>query len=258
MGAVELPGARVLVTGAASGAGAQIARAFHAAGAIVHVCDIDRDAVTRWRRDEPDIAASTVDAADAVAVDALFDALERDGGIDVLINNVGIAGPTAAAEAIALADWDRTMAVNIGAHFLCCRRAIPGMKARGGGAIVNVSSTSARTGLPLRLPYVVSKAAVLSLTTNLARELGPAGIRVNAILPGGIRGPRLERVIAAKSAALGVAPDVYERDLVGYISMRTLVEPSDIAAMAVFLASPAARFVTGQLIGVCGNVEYEA
>ncbi|MBL8700517.1 MAG: SDR family oxidoreductase [Alphaproteobacteria bacterium] len=258
MNPANLAGARVLVTGAAGGAGAQIARAFHAAGSVVHVCDIDAQAVARWRQDQPDIAASVADVADRLAVDRLFDGLEAAGGLDVLVNNVGIAGPTAAAEHVALEDWDRTMAVNLGAHFLCCRRAIPTMKARGGGAIVNISSTSARTGLPLRLPYVVSKAAVLSLTTNLARELGPAGIRVNAILPGGIRGPRLEKVIANKAEALGVTPAAYERDLVGFISMRTLVEPADIAAMAVFLASPAARFVSGQLIGVCGNVEYEA
>lgn len=255
----SLDGARVLVTGAASGAGAEIARQFLAAGARVAVCDIDRRAVAEMAAAHPAIQGHVCDVGDDAAIDRLFAALVAQlGGLDILVNNVGIAGPTARAEDIATEDWERTLRVNVGSHFLCCRRAIPLMKQAGGGAIINISSTSARTGLPLRLPYVVSKAAVLSLTTNLARELGPAGIRVNAILPGGIRGQRLRNVIDAKAAALGVTSAQYESELVQFISLRTLVEPADIAAMAVFLASPAARFVTGQLIGVCGNVEHEA
>ncbi len=259
MTAAALEGKRVLVTGAASGAGAEIARQFDAAGARVAICDIDPQAVATMASSSPGILGEICDIGDDAAVDRLFTTVvARFGGLDVLVNNVGIAGPTARAEDITTAEWERTLRVNVGSHFFCCRRAIPLMKQAGGGAIVNISSTSARTGLPLRLPYVVSKAAVLSLTSNLARELGPVGIRVNAILPGGIRGPRLERVIGAKAAALGIPPAQYESELVQFISLRSLVEPTDIAAMAVFLASPAARFVTGQLIGVCGNVEYEA
>ena len=123
--------------------------------------------------------------------------------------------------------------------------------------IVNISSGSAKVGLPLRLPYVVSKGAVLSLTLNLARELGPHGIRVNAVLPGAIRGERINRVIAAKAQALGVSPADYEKDLLRYVSLRTMVDPEDIAAMILFLASPAGRRISGQVIGVDGNFEYE-
>ncbi len=259
MTVAALERARVLVTGAASGAGAEIARQFLAAGARVAICDIDPQAVARMSGSTPAILGQVCDAGDDAAVDRLFVSLvEHLGGLDVLVNNVGVAGPTAKAEDIAIDDWERTLRVNVSGHFYCCRRAIPLMKQAGGGAIINISSTSARTGLPLRLPYVVSKAAVLSLTSNLARELGPSGIRVNAILPGGIRGQRLQDVIGAKAAALGVTPAEYESELVRFISLRTLVEPADIAAIAVFLASPGARFVTGQMIGVCGNVEYEA
>jgi len=255
----ELEGARVMVTGAAAGAGAEIARQFLGAGARVAVCDIDAQAVTTMSAATPAILGQVCDVGDDAAVDRLFVWLvARFGGLDVLVNNVGIAGPTAKAEDVTADDWEHTLRVNVGSHFYCCRRAIPLMKQAGGGAIINISSTSARTGLPLRLPYLVSKAAVLSLTSNLARELGPSGIRVNAILPGGMRGERLQKVIGAKAAALGVTPAEYESELVRFISLRTLVEPTDIAAMAVFLASPAARFVTGQQIGVCGNVEYEA
>ena len=257
--AIDLGGIRALVTAGAGGAGLEIARFLGACGARVHVCDVDADAVAKLASTLPEATASVADVADPVEVDRVFDdARDALGGLDALVNNVGIAGPTARAEDVAIADWQRTMAVNVGGHFLCARRAIPLLKAAGGGSIVNVSSMSARTGLPLRLPYVVSKAAVLALTTNLARELGPDGIRVNAILPGAIRGARLQRVIDAKAAALGVDPSAYERDLLRYVSLRTLVEADDIAAMTAFLISPLGRVVTGQLIGVCGNVEWEA
>ena len=142
-------------------------------------------------------------------------------------------------------------------HFLFARAVIPGMKAQKSGLIVNISSGSAKVGLPLRLPYVVSKGAVLSLTMNLARELGPHGIRVNAILPGAIRGDRINRVIDAKAAALGVDRAEYEKGLLRYISMRTMVEPDDIAATIAFLASPGGARISGQMIGVDGNVEWE-
>jgi len=257
--AINLGGIRALVTAGAGGAGLAIARFLHDCGARVHVCDVDADAVARQAMAMPEVSASVADVGDPREVDRVFDdALDALGGLDALVNNVGIAGPTARAEDVAIADWERTMAVNVGGHFFCARRAIPLMKEAGGGAIVNISSMSARTGLPLRLPYVVSKAAVLALTINLARELGPDGIRVNAILPGAIRGARLQRVIDAKATALGVDPAEYERDLVRYVSLRTLVEADDIAAMVAFLVSPLARVVTGQLIGVCGNVEWEA
>jgi NAD(P)-dependent dehydrogenase (short-subunit alcohol dehydrogenase family) len=254
-----LEGSRVLVTAAGSGAGRMIAEVFADAGARVHVCDIASDHLAALRETRPEIGATKADVGDPEQVARLFDEVVAHlGGLDVLINNAGIAGPTAPPEAITPKDWNETLRVNLSGHFYCIRLAIPLIKAAGGGAIVNVSSTSARTGLPLRLPYVVSKAAVLSLTRNLARELGPFAIRVNAILPGGIRGARLERVIAAKAEALGISPAAYEEELVRHISMRTLVGPEDIAAMALFLASPAARFVSGQEIGVCGNVEYES
>jgi NAD(P)-dependent dehydrogenase (short-subunit alcohol dehydrogenase family) len=179
------------------------------------------------------------------------------GGADVLVNNVGIAGRTAPVESISTAEWNATLAANLTSHFLCVRRAVPGMKARGDGLIVNISSGSAKVGLPLRLPYVVSKGAVISMTLNLARELGPHGIRVNAILPGAIRGARIERVSRDKAQALGVSPEDYKQSLLRSVSPRTMVDPEDIAAMILFLASAAGRRISGQAIGIDGNIEYE-
>lgn len=254
-----IAGLGVLVTAGAGGAGRAIAEAFADAGANVLTCDVDSAAVQRLAAARPDIAVLEGDVADERTVERVFaEAERRSGSVDVLVNNVGIAGPTAAVEDISIEDWAQSLQVNLTSHFLCARRAVPNMKARGSGLIINISSGSAKVGLPLRLPYVVTKGAILSLTTNLARELGPYGIRVNAILPGAIRGERIQRVIASKAAALGVTTADYERDLLRYVSLRTMVDPEDIAAMIVFLASSAGRRITGQLIGVDGNIEYEA
>lgn len=249
---------RVLVNAAANGAGRVIAHSFLREGAKVLAFDVDRSGLENLKQEVPAVeifagdAASETDVASAYALmDDLF------SGLDVLVNNVGIAGPTAAVEEISLADWKQTLDVNLNGHFLFARAAASRMKRQASGLIVNISSGSARVGLPLRLPYVVSKGAVLSLTKNLARELGPFGIRVNAILPGAIRGERIERVITAKAEALGMPAEDYARSLMRYISLRTMVEPEDIAAMILFLASPGGERISGQLIGVDGNVEWE-
>jgi NAD(P)-dependent dehydrogenase (short-subunit alcohol dehydrogenase family) len=250
--------ASVVVSAGASGAGRIIAETFADRGASVLVCDIDREAVTDLAAARPDIVVEAMDAADEKCVDSLFAKAEARGRpVDVVVNNVGIAGPTLPAESIGLDDWNQSLRANLTSHFLFARRAIPGMKDRARGLIVNISSGSAKTGLPLRLPYVVSKGAVLSLTMNLARELGPHGIRVNAILPGAIRGERMQRVIDNKAAALGLRADEYERTLLRYVSLRTMVDPEDIAAMVLFLASAQGARISGQMIGVDGNIEYE-
>ncbi|MFO1090664.1 MAG: SDR family oxidoreductase [Hyphomicrobiales bacterium] len=254
-----LDGQVAVVTAGAGGAGLVIAKTLAQAGARVAVCDVDPQALAAARADGVIALAAAADVSAAREVEAFFGEVVRSlGPVDLLVNNAGIAGPTAAVEDVSETDWERTLGVNLTAQFLCAKAVIPAMKARKSGLIVNISSTSAKTGLPLRLPYVVSKAGVLSLTSNLARELGPHNIRVNAILPGAIRGARLERVIETKAAALGLTPAEYARELFRYISLRSMVEPEDIAQMIVFLASPAGARISGQHIGVDGNVEWEA
>lgn len=253
-----LSGCRALVTAGAGGCGLTISRTLADLGASVVACDIDAARVADLQAQRSDLSTFVGDVSDERIVEELFSEAERRlGGIDVLVNNVGIAGPTAGVEAISSAEWNQTIATNLTSHFLCARRAVPGMKARRNGLIVNIASGSARTGLPLRLPYVVSKVAVLGMTSNLARELGPFGIRVNAILPGAIRGERLERVIEAKARALGKSPEQYAGTLLRYVSLRCMIEPEDIAATIAFLASSAGRHISGQHIAVDGNVEYE-
>lgn len=255
----DLTGHAALVTAAAGGAGRVIARTLHGAGARVFACDVDEDGLAALAADAPGIETATCDAGDPAAIGRTCDLAARrlDAPITLLVNNVGIAGPTAAIEDVRLADWNAVLQVNLTGHFLFAQGVIPAMKRAGGGLIVNISSASAATGLPMRLPYVVSKSAVLGLTRNMARELGPDGIRVNAILPGPIRGERIERVIAEKSRALGVSEADYAASLVRYTSLRTLVEPDDIAATVAFLASRGGARITGQLIGVDGNQEWE-
>lgn len=253
-----LKGLGAVVTAGAAGAGRVIAETLADAGANVVTCDIDAAAANSLAAARQDIVSLAGDVSDEATVGRIFDeASRRVGRIDILVNNVGIAGPTAAAEDITMEDWQRSLQANLTSHFLCTRRVIPQMKQRGSGSIVNISSGSAKVGLPLRLPYVVTKGALLHFTTNLARELGPHGIRINAILPGAIRGERIQRVIAAKAAAQGRSVEECERELLQFVSLRTMVEPADIAAMILFLASPAGARVTGQLIGVDGNIEYE-
>jgi NAD(P)-dependent dehydrogenase (short-subunit alcohol dehydrogenase family) len=195
------------------------------------------------------------DADSAAAL--VREAISRLGGLDVLVNNCGIAGPRGAIEDLSVEEWDRTIRVNLSGMFYALRAVLPVFKAQRAGCIINISTTSARTGLPRRLPYVASKAGVLGLTTNVAREVGPWNIRCNAILPGIVDNPRGRRIVAQVAAEKGVTAEAMETEFLRYTSMRSWVQPGEVADLAVFLASPGARHISGQLIGVCGNVEWE-
>lgn len=249
-------GMRVLVTAGAAGIGRAFAETFAGAGARVFVCDVDRSALDAFRAARPDIGSGIADVADARQVDGMFDAaMAFLGGLDVLINNAGISGPTAPVEEIDIAGWDRTIAVDLNGMFYCTRRAVPLLKAAGGGSIINLSSVAGRLGYPLRTAYAAAKWGVVGFTKSLAIELGPANIRVNAIQPGLVEGDRIDRVISAKAKALGMTFDEYRQQLLSKVSLRRTVSPLDIANMALFLATDAGRNISGQALSVCGNVE---
>jgi len=252
------PNLRVLVTAGASGIGAAIARAFHEAGARVHVCDIDRAALDRLTGETPGITGSAADAAVERDVDLVFDDVQGAlGGLDVLVNNAGIAGPTGPIEQIDADAWQRTIAVNLNGQFLFARRAVPMMKqSRADPLLIAMGSVAGRLGYPFRTPYAASKWAIVGLVKSLAIELGPHGIRANAILPGTVEGERMRAVIAARAAATGTSVEAMRDEYLRKISLRRMVTADDVAAMALFLASPAARNVTGQAISVDGNLEY--
>jgi NAD(P)-dependent dehydrogenase (short-subunit alcohol dehydrogenase family) len=247
---------RVLVTAGAAGIGKAFVETFADAGAKVFICDIDRNALDAFRTARPEIGGGITDVSDPRQVDGLFDAAKAFlGGLDVLINNAGIAGPTAPVEDIALADWDRTIAVDLSGMFYCTRLAVPLLKEAGGGSIINMSSAAGRLGFPLRTPYAAAKWAVVGFTKSLAIELGPSNIRVNAIQPGVVEGERIERVISAKAKALGKSFDEIRDQMVSKVSLRRMVSRFDIANMALFLATDAGRNISGQALSVCGNVE---
>ena len=193
----------------------------------------------------------------APQIDVVFDDLRYSlGGLDVLVNNAGIAGPTAAVEDII----PRGLVAHIGGEhhrpvLVCSPRAVPFLKASGGGSIINVSSAAGRLGYPLRTPYAASKWAVIGFTKSLAMELGPHDIRVNALLPGIVAGDRMRRVIAARASALNLSYDEAASRYLDQISLRRMVSADDVAAMVLFLCSPAGRNISGQSLGVCGNLE---
>ncbi len=252
------PGLRVLVTAGGGGIGAAIARAFAEAGAHVHVCDIDRSALDRLATEAPAITSSVADASIEQDVDLVFDDVRGTlGGLDVLVNNVGIAGPTAGIDAIETGQWSRTMAVNLNSHFLFARRAVPLLrKSQANPSIVLMSSVAGRLGYAQRTPYAASKWGVVGMMKSLAVELGPHGVRVNAILPGIVEGERIDAVIAARAAATGASVQEMRDEFIRKTSLRRMVTATDVAAMTLFLCAPASRNVSGQAISVDANVEY--
>jgi NAD(P)-dependent dehydrogenase (short-subunit alcohol dehydrogenase family) len=183
----------------------------------------------------------------------LFEAVDTTlGGLDVLVNNAGVAGPTGGVETLSLADWERTLAVNITGQFLCARLAVPRLRRGNGPSIINLSSAAGHLGMPGRSVYSASKWAVIGFTKSLALELGADGIRVNAILPGAVDGPRIRAVIAAKAQALGTPIGDVTRAYTSQAALGRMVTPRDIANMALFAASDSARNVTGQKLVVDG------
>ena len=252
----DFSGIRVLITAGASGIGAATAKQFLDAGAKIHICDIDEAALSRFLSENPTATGSFADASNEQSVDALFETVKKElGGLDVLNNNAGIAGPTAPIQDIEFADWNRCMDVNLGAAFLCAKRAIPMLKEAGGGSIINMSSTAGLFGFPNRAPYASAKWAIIGFTKTLAMELGGDGIRANCICPGSVTGDRMDRVVAAHAASTGESEEAVREGYVECTSMKTFVSPDDIAASILFLCSQAGSKISGQAIPVDGHSE---
>src|SRR5256885_2340560 len=247
-------GMGVVVTAGGAGIGRAIAEAFVDHGARVHVCDIDEAALSSLPQK---ITRTRADVALVAEVERLFVDVGRElGGLDVLVNNAGIAGPTAKVEDIRPEDWERCIAVDLNGMFYCTRKAMPLIKAAGGGSIVNLSSAAGRHGFPQRSPYSAAKWGVVGFTKSLAVEAGPDKVRVNAILPGIVEGERIERVIAAKAKAHGVSDEVFREKFLETTSLHSTVTQQDIANMVLFLCSDAGKRITGQPIAVDADVRY--
>jgi NAD(P)-dependent dehydrogenase (short-subunit alcohol dehydrogenase family) len=247
---------RVIVTAAASGIGRAIADRLIAAGAKVAICDVSERFLAGFRKAHPKSPAFFADVASESDVDNFFKAAGKAlGGLDALVNNAGIAGPTGGVDEMDPAEWRRCIDVCLTGQFLCARRAVPMIREAGGGSIVNMSSAAGRFGYAYRTPYSAAKWGVVGFTQSLAKELGPDTIRVNAILPGIVAGPRIESVIAARAKQLGVSHKEMTRRYLERVSLRRMVTADDVAATVTFLMSPEGANISGQSVGVCGNVE---
>jgi NAD(P)-dependent dehydrogenase (short-subunit alcohol dehydrogenase family) len=251
---LEMDGLRVLVTAGANGIGRATARAFAAEGARVHICDVDPVALDAMALSDPAMSRSICDVSDREAVARLFDEAARIlDGLDCLVNNAGIAGPTGRVDEISVEDWDRCIAIDLTGQFNCARLAVPLLKHSANPSMINLSSQAGKHGFPLRSPYGAAKWGVIGFTKALSAELGEFGIRVNAICPGLVDGARIQSVIANKARSLNVSHEDMTARLFAGVSIKEFVNPDDIARQIVFLASKFGRTISGQEISVCGD-----
>ncbi len=242
---------RVLITAGASGIGAQFARAFAATGARVFVCDIDGKALDAIAKAIPGLIVARCDMASRAEIEAMVPAaIEALGGLDVLINNAGIAGLTLPVDQMPPDDWDKVVAVNLTAMFDVSRLAIPHLKKSKAGCIINMSSIAGRGGFPNRSPYAATKWGVIGFTKTLAMELGEWGIRANAIAPGAVEGDRIVRVFQGRAQISGKSLEQVKAEALAEQSIKGTIDPRDIAQLAVFLASDAGKSISGQVIPI--------
>lgn len=247
---------RILVTGAASGIGLAIARRFVAEGAQVLICDVDEAALARAEAELPGVVATRCDVSQTREIDALFEVLARKlGGLDVLVNNVGIGGPAIPAERLPSEDWQRVLDINLTGTFEVTKHAIPLLKASAGTIIV-MSSAAGRFGYPNRLAYAVSKWGLVGLTKTLSMELGGDGISVNAILPGGVSGERFSRVIEGRASLSGKSIEETMTEAMAAQSLKQIVDPAHVADLAWFLTTPAGRSISGQALAIDGDLQH--
>jgi NAD(P)-dependent dehydrogenase (short-subunit alcohol dehydrogenase family) len=239
----DLSGRTAVVTGGGSGLGTAIARSLHAAGAHVVVVGRDADKLGRVAADLGSRARGiSCDVSDPASVDALREQLAGTD-VSILVNNAGIPGPVAALTDIDVADWDEVFAVNVRGTFLLCKALLPGMVERGDGDVINVASVSGKRPLAHRTPYCASKMAVIGLTSTLAFEVGPAGVRVNSLSPGPVQGPRMERNFRLEAERSGTSIDDAEQAFVSRAALGRMVTEDEVgAAVIAMLAMP----------GMCG------
>lgn len=247
---------RVLVTAGASGIGREIVRAFVAQGASVFVVDVNAAGLADLAKESPQIHTAVCDMSQRSQIEAMVPAAVATlGGLDVLVNNAGISGPTAPVESFDPDAWDAVMQVNINGTFNVTRLAIPYLKQSDAGSIIVMSSVAGRFGYPNRSAYSASKWALIGFTKSLSRELGPDAIRVNAILPGAVAGERIEKVLAGRAAVSGRTVEQERSAAMSIQSLQRFVDPRDIAALAVFISSDAGKSISGQMLPIDNDIQ---
>jgi NAD(P)-dependent dehydrogenase (short-subunit alcohol dehydrogenase family) len=242
---------KVLITGGAAGIGLAAAQAFLQSGAAVFICDKDAAALDALTREDPRLKTGVCDMATRADVERMVAACAAAlGGIDVLINNAGISGPTSLVEDLDPDAWEQVLQVNLTGTFNATRMAIPYLKTSESGVIVIMSSLAGRFGYAARSPYCVSKWGLIGLMKTLAIELGDAGIRVNAILPGAVEGPRLQAVLQARATMANSTIAQANEDMMSVQTLKRFVQAQDVAKLCVFLASDAGKSISGQAIPI--------
>jgi len=256
---MKLKNRKAVVTGGGQGLGRQIALRLAQEGASVVIADINeagaRETAQMIARDgRPEASVVLTDIRQESQVTAMMEtALGVDRRIDILVNNSGIMGPVKFIEDITVDEWDDTLAVNLRGMFLCCKQAVPAMKKQGRGCIVNIASITGKRALTERTPYAASKMGVIGLTRTLAAEVGRWKIRVNAVCPGAIIGPRLDRVLEGIMTFSGKSREQVTAERVAATALHTFIDPKDVAAVVAFLCTDDAAMITGQDINVCGG-----
>ncbi len=245
---------KVLITAGATGIGKATAIALLNAGAQVHVCDIDADALDQLKQLYPLLLTSVTNVAEPDEVAKMFVQLQQEfsGQLDFLVNNAGVSGPAGPLESLDIDAWKATFDVNLHATFYVSKHAIPLIKLQG-GAIMNLSSTAGLYGYPMRSPYASAKWAIVGLSKTMAMELGPFNVRVNCICPGSVNGARMDRVISSIAKATEESVEKVRQDNVQNTSMTTFVDAEDIANMIVFSFSDLGAKISGQSLTVDGD-----
>ena len=245
---------KALITAGATGIGKATAIAMMKAGAQVHVCDINAQALADLKQHYPLLLTSVTNVAEPDEVASMFAQLQQEfsGKLDFLVNNAGVSGPAGPIETLDIDAWKATFDVNLHATFYVSKHAIPLLKQQG-GAIMNLSSTAGLFGYPMRSPYASAKWAIVGLSKTMAMELGPFNIRVNCICPGAVNGDRMDRVISSIAQASGETLAKVRQDNVKSTSMKTFVDAEDIANMIVFSFSDLGAKISGQSLTVDGD-----
>ena len=252
----KLKGKRVLVTAGSDGIGKVIAKTFYDNGALVHICSRGEKKLKECVDEMPGMEYTVADVGKYDDVKKVFENIRSSlGGLDFLINNAGISGPTGYVDEIEVEEWRSTLAVNIDSQFYCSKLAVPMLKEAGGGCIVNIGSTASLFAYPLRAAYAASKWAVIGFTKTLAWELGEFKIRANAICPGCVEGPRIDGVIEREAKALNITPDEARDGYLRQTALRTFMKAQDVADMTVYLCSDAGARISGQAIALDGFTE---
>lgn len=247
---------RVLITAAASGIGREIAKAFYDNGDKVFICDIDDEALEDFSKEMPEAITTVCDVSNRSDIEEMVDyGAQVLDGYDVLVNNAGISGPTAPVEEIEPDKWEEVIQVDINGTFNVTRLIVPYLKKSRGGAIINMSSVAGRFGYENRSPYSTAKWGIVGFTKTLSIELGKFDIRANAILPGAVAGPRIQRVLEGRAKANDTTVEEEKQKAMKVQSIKRFVEPKEIAELALFLASDAAKSISGQMLPIDNDMQ---